>query len=164
MPIPRSSIKYFVTPGAEPTSVSLLTLRISTASSVTRRCPLLMSSNAASLLPIPLSPVINTPTPYTSTNTPWITIHGASCTFNQPITSAIKEEVASCDLKIGIWHFTASSKIFGSGSNPRQNTRHGILLESSCIYRSYRSVSERLFKYEYSTFPIICNRSLSNWL
>ena len=41
----------------------LITLRSSTTSSVTRRWPLLISSNAASDLPIPLSPVINTPIP-----------------------------------------------------------------------------------------------------
>ena len=102
IPIPLSSMKYFVTPGAEPTNVSLLTFLISTASSVTRRCPLFISSSAASLLPIPDSPVISTPTPYTSTKTPWITIQGASCTLSHLITSAENEEVDSSDLRIGI--------------------------------------------------------------
>ena len=88
IPIPRSSIKCFVISGAEPTSVSSLTLLISTTSSVTRRCPLFINSSAASLLPIPLSPIIRTPTPYTSTKTPWIEIQGANSTFSQRINSA----------------------------------------------------------------------------
>ena len=48
-PIPLNSMKYLVTPGAEPTNVSSLTFLISTASSVTRRWPLFISSSAASL-------------------------------------------------------------------------------------------------------------------
>ena len=41
------------------TSVSSDTFLISTTSSDTRRCPRLISSNAASDLPIPLSPIIS---------------------------------------------------------------------------------------------------------
>ena len=95
-------MKYLVTPGAEPTNVSSLTFLISTASSVTRRWPLFISSSAASLLPIPLSPVISTPSPYTSTNTPCITMQGASCTLSHLITSAENEDVDSADFNIGI--------------------------------------------------------------
>ena len=101
IPIPRSSIKCLVISGALPISVSSLTLRISTTSSVTRRCPRLISSRAASLLPIPLSPMIRTPSPNTSRSTPWILIHGASFTFNQRITSAIREEVVLSETRHG---------------------------------------------------------------
>ena len=70
IPMPRSSMKCLVMSGAEPMSVSSLTLRISTTSSLTRRWPRLMSSRAASLFPMPLSPMISTPSPNTSTRTP----------------------------------------------------------------------------------------------
>ena len=63
IPMPRSSIKCLVISGAEPIRVSSLTFLISTTSSDTRRCPLLINSKAASLLPIPLSPVIKIPSP-----------------------------------------------------------------------------------------------------
>ena len=95
-------MKYLVTPGADPTNVSSLTFLISTASSVTRRWPLFISSSAASLLPIPLSPVKSSPSPYTSSNTPCITIQGASCTLSHHITSAENEDVDSADFNIGI--------------------------------------------------------------
>ena len=42
---------------------------------------------------IPLSPVIRTPSPNTSTRTPWILMHGASFAFNQRMTSAIVSDV-----------------------------------------------------------------------
>ena len=45
--------------------------RDSTTSSATRPWPRLMSSSASSLLPTPESPVISTPIPSTSRNTPW---------------------------------------------------------------------------------------------
>ena len=63
MPIPLSSIKYRVISGAVPTRESSPILLISTTSSDTRRWPRLISSRAASLLPIPLSPMISTPSP-----------------------------------------------------------------------------------------------------
>ena len=44
-------------------NISSLTFLISTTSSVTRRWPLLISSRAASDLPIPDSPTIRTPSP-----------------------------------------------------------------------------------------------------
>ena len=62
--------KNRVTSGDVPIKVFLLTLLISTTSSDTNRCPLRINSKAASLLPIPLSPVIRIPSPNTSTKTP----------------------------------------------------------------------------------------------
>ena len=115
IPIPRSSIKCFVISGAEPTRVSSDTLRISTASSVTKRWPLLISSSAASDLPIPLSPVIRTPSPKTSTRTPCTEIQGASITLSQRIISAIKEEVAFFVEKSGILCSSAICKNKGFG-------------------------------------------------
>ena len=94
IPMPRSSIKCRVMSGAEPTSVTSLTRLISTTSSLTRRCPRFSSSRAASLFPIPLSPMIRTPSPKTSTSTPWMEIIGASFTPSHRIISAIKEDVA----------------------------------------------------------------------
>ena len=127
IPIPRSSIKCLVISGAVPTSVSSLTLRISTTSSLTRRCPRLISSRAASLLPIPLSPMISTPTPYTSTSTPWIEMHGASSTFSQRIISAVNSDVFFSVWNTGILAFSAISRSIASGGRFLQKIRHGIL-------------------------------------
>ena len=63
IPIPLNSIKCRIFSGAAPTSDFLETLRISTASSAISLCPRLISSIAVSLLPTPLSPTINKPSP-----------------------------------------------------------------------------------------------------
>ena len=63
IPIPLNSIKCLVISGDAPINVSSLTFLISTTSSVTSLWPLLINSRAASLLPIPLSPIIKTPSP-----------------------------------------------------------------------------------------------------
>ena len=94
-------MKYLVISGAEPTRVSSLTFRISTTSSLTSRWPLLMSSRAASLFPMPLSPVMRTPSPNTSTRTPWMLMQGASLAFNQRVTSAITSEVGFAEDRQG---------------------------------------------------------------
>ena len=126
IPIPRSSIKCFVISGAVPTSVSSLTLRISTTSSVTRRCPLLISSSAASDLPIPLSPVIRTPSPYTSTSTPCTEMQGASLTFSQRISSAVNELVARLVIRSGTPFSMAICRNSSSGCSSRQKIMPGI--------------------------------------
>ena len=77
MPMPRSSIRSRTTSGDSPRSLRP-TRAMSTTSSATSRCPRLMSSSAHSLLPTPLSPVMSTPTPNTSTSTPWRVVRGAS--------------------------------------------------------------------------------------
>ena len=64
---------------------------------------------------IPLSPVIRTPSPKTSTRTPCTEIQGASITFSQRIISAIKEEVAFFVEKSGILCSSAISKNNGLG-------------------------------------------------
>ena len=121
-PIPRSSIRCLSISGAEPISVSSLTFLISTTSSVTRRWPLRISSSAASDLPMPLSPVIRTPSPYTSTSTPWTEMQGASFTFSHRMASAIKDEVDFFVESRGILWARAACMKMGSGFSSRQNT------------------------------------------
>ena len=77
MPMPRSSMKSRTISGDSPRSLCP-TRAMSTTSSATSRWPRLISSSAHSLLPTPLSPVISTPTPNTSTSTPCCVTRGAS--------------------------------------------------------------------------------------
>ena len=132
IPIPRSSIKWRVISGALPTRLASLTLRISTTSSDTRRWPLLISSRAASLLPMPLSPMIRTPSPYTSTSTPWIEIQGASSTFSQRMISAINGDVFFSVVKTGIPFSVAIRRISSSGSVFDVKIMHGTLWAQNC--------------------------------
>ena len=118
MPIPRSSIKCFVISGAVPTSDSSETFRISTTSSVTSLCPLLISSKAASDLPIPLSPIMRTPSPYTSTKTPCTVIIGAIFTFSQRIISPSSSVVGLSLERSGIPASSQAEIIQESGSIP----------------------------------------------
>ena len=131
MPMPRSSIKCLVISGAEPIRVSPLTFRISTTSSDTRRCPLLISSSAASDFPIPLSPVIRSPSPYTSQRTPWIRMQGARRTFSHRITSAITWEVGCGVINSGTFALVAKSMKLWSGCRFLQKTMQGIPLSRS---------------------------------
>ena len=52
-------------------------LFIITESSEINICPLWINSITASDLPIPLSPIIKTPTPLTTTKDPWTNVSGA---------------------------------------------------------------------------------------
>ena len=131
IPIPRSSIKCLVISGARPTSVASLTFLISTTSSATRRWPLLISSRAASDLPIPLSPMIGTPSPYTSTSTACTDILGASSTWSQRSTSCTNADVTALDVRTGTPCFFPASIINSYGSRSLQNIRHGGLYEKN---------------------------------
>jgi hypothetical protein len=77
-PRPRTSRKSFSIAGQRPSSCSCPMREISTTSSATSPWPRLMSSNPSSLLPTPESPVISTPRPSTSMNTPWRVVVSAS--------------------------------------------------------------------------------------
>ena len=77
IPMPRISIKWRIFSGDSPVRRPSVTRQTSTTSSATNWWPRLTSSRAASLLPTPLSPVISTPTPYTSSSTPWMVERGA---------------------------------------------------------------------------------------
>ena len=70
MPIPLISIKCLTKEVPAPIKTLSAFLDIITISSATSLCPLSTRSNAISLFPIPDSPQINIPSPYTSTNEP----------------------------------------------------------------------------------------------
>ena len=126
--------------GALPTRVASLTFLISTTSSATSLCPLFRSSSAASDLPIPLSPMISTPSPYTSTRTACTDILGASSTCSHLSTSCTNADVTASDVSTGTPCFFAISMINGYGSRPRQNIRHGGLYEkNSSMMRLFSS-------------------------
>ena len=65
----------------------------------------MMSSMADSLLPMPESPVIITPSPEMSSSTPWRVTQGASTRFrysmvwlvNSTVVSSVRSSVRSCD-------------------------------------------------------------------
>ena len=156
-------MKCLVISGERPISVSSLTLWISTTSSVTRRCPRLISSRAVSLFPMPLSPIISSPSPYTSTSTPWMEMHGASSTFSHRIISAMNWEVFLSVEKTGIFLLFASASKNSSGWRLRQNIRQGISYDRNVLYTSFFFSSSSICKKEYSTYPITCTRSDAKW-
>ena len=148
-------MKCRVISGAEPIRVSSLTFLISTTSSDTRRCPLFISSSAASLFPMPLSPVIRTPSPYTSTSTPCTEIQGASLTLSQRMISAINADVDFSVIRSGTLFLSAVFINSSSGYKSLQKIMQGVFSEITCGYTSFFFLSERFSIYEYSTNPII---------
>ena len=138
IPMPRSSIKWRIFLGEEPTNVFAETRRISTASSAIKRCPRLINSMAVSLFPTPLSPTIKMPSPYTSTNTPCLVTRGASCTFKKEINAASNTHVISSELNNGTSYFSAMVINSSTGCKLRQNITAGGCLESNASNTSIR--------------------------
>ena len=77
-PRPRTSSRFCSSCGQWPSIMLGAVRENSTASSATRPWPREISSSASSLLPRPDSPVISTPRPSTSRNTPCTVVVGAS--------------------------------------------------------------------------------------
>ncbi len=146
IPIPRSSIKWRILSGELPTNVLLETRRISTASSAIRRWPRLINSMAVSLLPTPLSPKISTPSPYTSTSTPWRVMRGASSTFRVLMRLERKAEVPSLVRTRGTEYFSAVSLMQSNISSPLVTTMTGGLW--------LKKVSRQLFSSSADSRPI----------
>jgi hypothetical protein len=70
----------------------------STTSSATSRCPRSTQSSAVSLLPIPLRPVNNNPTPYTSTSDACSESRGAKYTVKCSV-SECRKGVVDCGVR-----------------------------------------------------------------
>ena len=71
------------------------------------------------------------PSPYTSTNTPWRVMRGASSVLSAWIRELISGEVISADCSSGTPYFWANSIISGNGSNPRVRMTAGGWKEKS---------------------------------
>src|SRR3990172_13366924 len=84
---------------------------ISTTSSATNLCPLTTRSSTISLFPTPLLPRRRTPTPKTSTKTPWKVIVGAKRVSKYFVILDIKSELNKLDLIIDTPVFLADSII-----------------------------------------------------
>ena len=85
MPSPRTSMWCLMSSEARPTSSPAAIRRTSTRSSATRRKPRMISSSAASDLPMLLLPSSSTPTPSTSTSTPCRLSGGGQGVLHEPL-------------------------------------------------------------------------------
>jgi hypothetical protein len=91
-----------------------------TTSSATKRCPFSTRSSAASLLPTPLRPISSSPTPNTSTSTPWIDARGASSSSKRDVSTEITVELIN-GLRITTTSWRrATSRTIGGTSRPRE--------------------------------------------
>ena len=86
----------------------------------------MMSSMADSLLPMPESPVIITPSPEMSSSTPWRVTQGASTRFRYSMVWLVNSTVVS-SVRSSVRSWTrALSRHSGKQSSPREITRAGM--------------------------------------
>ena len=125
-----------------------------TVSSLMSRCPRSISSSAVSLLPTPLSPVISTPMPYTSTSTPWIVIVAAKTSSSCEYRRREKSEDSSGVERIAVAFFSASSTKCSEGLYPPMNTIQGGSYEKILSIFSYSFFFSSISIYDCSALPM----------
>ena len=117
-PRPRTSSRFCSRAGQRPSIILGAMRENSTASSATRPCEREISSRPNSLLPRPESPVISTPTPSTSMNTPCMMMRCASFfdryTRRKSITCAAGSGVENS----GIFFSSQMARMSGGVSSP----------------------------------------------
>ena len=114
-----------------------------------------MSSMAVSLLPMPLSPRISTPSPYTSISTPWRVIMGASSWLRKSMVMLVNStEVCSVRSRVRPY-FCAISMHSGNTSSLREMTSAGISYLNRSSKHLRRSAEEKLLRNIVSALPMI---------
>lgn len=70
VPVPQDSVGYLIVSNTRPADIASLALQDSAASSLAEQYPHLVDSDTTSLLPVPLSPIVEAPSPCASADAP----------------------------------------------------------------------------------------------
>ncbi|MCY1238444.1 hypothetical protein D9M72_511820 [compost metagenome] len=143
-PRPRTSSRFCSSGGQRPSMKSGPSRTKSTASSATRPWPREISSRPSSLLPRPDSPMISTPMPRMSRNTPCMVTRGAEMRDRYRRRWSITAADDTGVVNSGVDERVQRSSRSGGGSMPSATTRKGGSSRiSSPIWRLRISSSSR---------------------
>ena len=137
-PMPRTSSRFCRRSGHLPSMVVWLMRNRSTASSATRPCPREISSSPSSLLPRPDSPVIITPRPRMSMNTPCMVSRSAKCLDRYARSTSITKADDSRVANMGICARSHMDSSASDATCPSASTSTG---GSSVTMRAMRRIA-----------------------